>query len=316
MGWMQKPERQSSSRMKQKLPEDPSGHPQGSGYRPLSLRDRLWRIIFRSDTGPGKTFDVVLLWLIVLSVVVVMVESVDSIRQEHFKLLYAIEWGVTILFTAEYLVRLYVARKRLRYALSFFGIIDLLAILPTYLDLILTGTHYLMVLRILRLLRMFRVLKMARHLGEASLLMTALRASRPKIAVFLFSVLAMVCVEGTLMYLLEGHVNAGFSSIPESVYWGIVTITTVGYGDIVPITVPGKILACVVTLTGFAIIAVPTGIVSAELGREISAGRVDRRRCRECGWKGHDIRAFHCLYCGAKLPIPQLPRGRLPRADV
>lgn len=274
--------------------------PSGKGKSP-TLKDRLWRIIFRSDTAAGKTFDVVLLWLILASVLMVMLESVESIRQKYFTGLYALEWLVTGLFTVEYAVRLYVARRRLRYALSFFGIIDLLAILPTYLELFLSGTHYLMVLRILRLLRMFRIFKMARHLGEAGLLLNALRASRPKIAVFLFSVLAMICVEGTLMYILEGRVNEGFSSIPESVYWGIVTITTVGYGDIVPVTVAGKVLACIVTLTGFAIIAVPTGIVTAELGRGIAAGRIDRRRCRECGWKGHDIRAFHCLYCGAKL---------------
>jgi voltage-gated potassium channel len=284
------------------------------GLEGKSFRERIWRIIFLSDTPVGKAFDVTLLLLISISVLVVMIESVDEIRERHGSWLYGIEWGVTVLFTIEYFVRLSVARNRRKYAFSFFGIVDLLAILPTYLELVLSGSHYLMMLRVMRLLRMFRVFKMARYLGEASLLINALKASRPKIAVFLFSVLAMISVEGTLMYLLEHSVNEGFSNIPKSIYWGIVTITTVGYGDVVPVTVLGKVLACIVTLTGFAIIAVPTGIVTAELGREIAAGRLDGRACDECGWKGHDLRARHCLQCGAKLPGPagplRFPTGR------
>lgn len=274
------------------------------GFTTKAFRERIWRIIFLSDTPLGKAFDVALLMLISISVLVVMIESVDEIREQYAKWLYGIEWGVTVLFTLEYLVRLAVARNRQKYAFSFFGMVDLLAILPTYLELFLSGSHYLMMLRVMRLLRMFRIFKMARHLGEASLLMNALKASRPKIAVFLFSVLAMISVEGTLMYLLEHSVNEGFSNIPKSIYWGIVTITTVGYGDVVPMTILGKILACVVTLTGFAIIAVPTGIVTAELGREMAVGRLDSRSCDECGWKGHDLRAHYCMQCGGKLLGP------------
>jgi voltage-gated potassium channel len=205
------------------------------------------------------------------------------------------------LFTIEYVVRILVVRKKRRYVLSFFGIVDLLSILPAYLSLFLVGTQYLMVIRVLRLLRMFRVLKMARHFGQANVLMNALRASSPKIAVFLFAILTLVSIEGTLMYLIEGEHNPGFSSIPQSIYWGIVTITTVGYGDVAPQTVLGKILASFTMLTGFSIIAVPTGIVSAEIGKGLREVAMDRRRCAECGWTGHDPAANFCKHCGQAL---------------
>jgi len=235
------------------------------------------------------------------SVLVVMLESVDSIRSTHAEMLRGAEWFFTAVFTLEYVLRLWSVRRRWRYVGSFFGIVDLVSILPTYLELLLSGTHYLMVVRVLRLLRMFRVLKMVEHLGEASVLLNALRGSRHKIGVFLFSVLAIVCVEGTFMYLLEHDHDSGFDNIPQSIYWAIVTITTVGYGDIAPVTVLGKVMASVIMLTGFAIIAVPTGIVTAELGREMAAGRQINRRCRECGWQGHDARARHCHQCGSRL---------------
>jgi len=268
---------------------------------PNSLKERLWRIIFLSDTPAGKAFDVALLVLISLSVLVVMLESVEPLAAEHRPVFRTLEWIFTLVFTVEYVVRILVVRRKSRYIFSFFGIVDLLSILPTYIAVFLSGSHYLMVIRVLRLLRMFRVLKMARHIGEASVLLNALKASRPKIAVFLFGVMSLVCIEGTLMYLLEGRINPGFSSIPQSIYWGVVTITTVGYGDATPVTVLGKVVASITMLTGFAIIAVPTGIVTAEIGRELAEVRMDRRRCPECGWTGHDPSANYCKHCGQKL---------------
>lgn len=264
-------------------------------------RERLWRIIFLSDTPAARGFDVALLWIIAASVLVVMLESVESLRGRHEVAFQVLEWAFTIIFTIEYALRLSVVRRPWRYARSFFGIVELVALLPSYLELFLDGTHYLMILRVLRLLRMFRVLKMAQHMGEAGVLVNALLASRAKIAVFLFGVLALVCVEGTVMYLLEHSVNVGFRNIPQAIYWAIVTITTVGYGDVAPVTVLGKLMASVIMLTGFAILAVPTGVVTVEMGREISRSGRRQVRCRECGWDDHDHRAVCCQQCGARL---------------
>jgi len=266
------------------------------------LRQKIWRLIFLSDTVAGRVFDVGLLVVIVFSVAVVMLESVESLRHEHRMFFLVAEWSFTVIFTIEYLLRLWVVRRPMRYARSFFGVVDLLAFLPAYLELLLAGPHYLLVLRILRVLRIFRILKMAHHMGEAGVLINALRASRTKISVFLFSVLTLVCVEGTLVYLVESSVNPGFSNIPQSIYWAIVTITTVGYGDVSPVTIPGKLLACVIMLTGFAIIAVPTGVVTAEIGREMASKNRPARRCGECGWQDHDARALYCQQCGSKVP--------------
>jgi voltage-gated potassium channel len=266
-------------------------------------RERVWQIIFLSDTRAGRVFDVVLLLLISASVLVVMLESVESLRSQHQPLFRALEWAFTLLFTVEFAVRLWVVRVKRRYLFSFFGMVDLLSLLPTYIAIFLSGSQYLMVIRILRLLRMFRVLKMARHFGQANVLMNALRASSPKIAVFLFAVLTLVSIEGTLMYLLEGATNPGFESIPQAIYWGIVTITTVGYGDAAPMTVVGKILASIIMLTGFSIIAVPTGIVTAEIGRNLKPVAMDDRKCEECGWRGHDPAANFCKHCGQKLGV-------------
>lgn len=266
-----------------------------------STKERLWRVIFLSDTRAGRGFDIALLILISASVLVVMLESVESLRQKHLFWFRTIEWLFTFLFTIEYGVRIWVVRRKSRYIFSFFGIVDLLSVLPTYIALLLTGSHYLMVIRVLRLLRMFRVLKMARHFGQANVLMNALRASSPKIAVFLFAVLTLVTIEGTMMYLIEGSNNPGFSSIPQSIYWGIVTITTVGYGDVAPLTVAGKILASIIMLTGFSIIAVPTGIVTAEMGRTMKQIPMDDRECGQCGWQGHDQAANYCKHCGNPL---------------
>lgn len=276
------------------LPEDRADQHQGN-----SLRERIWRIIFLTGSGWSRVFDVVLLGLIAGSVIVVMLESVDDIRENYGSLLRLFEWIFTIIFTIEYFIRIWVVRRKARYIFSFFGIVDLLSILPTYIDLFMVGSGHFIIIRILRLLRMFRILKMAEHIGEANILLNALKASRSKIAVFIFGICAIVCIEGTMMYLIEDAAgNEGFSSIPQSVYWGIVTITTVGYGDIAPITVMGKILASIMMLTGFAILAVPTGIVTAELNRTMAEVQMDTRKCVECGHDGHDPQARHCKMCG------------------
>ena len=266
-----------------------------------SVRQRLWRIIFLSDTFAGRLFDVALLGLILLCVFVVMLESVESLRAEYGRWFLIFEWIFTAIFTAEYLARLWVVRNRWRYATSFFGIIDLVSILPSYLELFLTGSHYLMTVRVIRLLRMFRILKMAAHVGESNLLIRALLASRRKIMVFLLSILTIVCVEGTLMYVIEHDFNSGFSNIPQSIYWAIVTITTVGFGDITPVTIAGKLMSCVIMLTGFAIIAVPTGVVTTEIQREMKFATESGRACADCGWAKHDLQAMFCQQCGRKL---------------
>lgn len=276
------------------LPQDRADQHQGD-----SLRERIWRIIFLTGSGWSRVFDVVLLGLIAGSVIVVMLESVEEIRENYGSVLRLLEWIFTIIFTIEYFVRIWVVRRKARYIFSFFGIVDLLSILPTYIDLFMVGSGHFIIIRILRLLRMFRILKMAEHIGEANILLNALKASRSKIAVFIFGICAIVCIEGTMMYLIEDAAgNEGFSSIPQSVYWGIVTITTVGYGDIAPITVMGKILASIMMLTGFAILAVPTGIVTAELNRTMAEVQMDTRKCVECGHDGHDPQARHCKMCG------------------
>jgi voltage-gated potassium channel len=264
-------------------------------------REKLRRIIFYSDTRAGWTFDVALLILISCSVIVVMLESVEEFRAGHLQLFQILEWSFTLLFTVEYLLRLAVVRRPMSYALSFLGIIDLISILPGYLELLLPGSHFLMAVRVLRLMRMFRILKMAEYLGEASLLLNAFRASRRKILIFFTAVLTLVLVEGTIVYVLESDENPDFANIPQSIYWAIVTITTVGYGDVAPITVAGKFMASLIMLTGFAIIAVPTGVVTAEIGREMSRSR-QRRCCPECGWDDHDFRARYCHQCGMEFP--------------
>ncbi len=262
-------------------------------------RQRLHEIIFEADTPAGKAFDVGLLVAIVLSVVAVCLESVADIRLRYGPTLRAIEWGFTILFTVEYVLRLSCVGRPWRYAVSFFGIVDLLAILPTYLSLLVVGSQSLLVIRALRLLRVFRVFKLGQFLGEAHVLRSALRASVRKIIVFLGTVLAMVLILGTMMYLIEGEEH-GFGSIPQSIYWAIVTMTTVGYGDMAPETVMGKFLASIVMITGYAIIAVPTGIVTVELGLA-HRKQVSTQACPECSAEGHDPDAKCCKYCGAGL---------------
>ncbi|MEJ2583170.1 MAG: ion transporter [Acidobacteriota bacterium] len=264
-----------------------------------TTKERLHEIIFEADTPAGKAFDVALLVLIILSVISVMLESVPSVAARYGPQLRAFEWIVTVLFTIEYLLRLYCVGKPWRYARSFFGIVDLLAILPSFLSLIIPGAQSLLVIRALRLLRVFRVLKLAHFVGEASELTAALRASARKIIVFLGAVLTIVIIVGSMMYLIEGEAN-GFASIPTSIYWAIVTMTTVGYGDIAPQTALGKILASIIMIMGYGIIAVPTGIVSVELAGAVR-GKVSTQACPDCGAGQHDSDAVHCKFCGARL---------------
>jgi len=261
----------------------------------------MWRTIFLSDTRAGRLFDIVLLWLIGLSVLTVALESVVEIQVAFGRALLFAEWGFTLIFTAEYILRLWVVRRRWKYATSFFGVVDLLAILPSWLELVVPDAHYFLAVRILRLIRTFRILKMVEYVEEASILMNALRGSRRKIMVFFVFMLSLVCVEGTAMYVIEHGSNPDFSNIPQSIYWAIVTITTVGYGDISPVTVAGKIMASVIMLTGFTIIAVPTGIVTSELTKGSRGPSTQRRRCRECGYHDHPALAIHCHQCGQPL---------------
>jgi len=262
-------------------------------------RARLHEIIFEADTRAGRAFDVVLIGLILLSVLAVMLESVGGVRARYGPQLYAAEWAFTILFTVEYVMRLASVRRPLRYATSFFGVVDLLAIIPTYLSVLLPGTHYLLIIRILRLLRVFRVLKLAEHLSEADVLLRALRASRRKISVFLLTVVTLVVIIGTLLYVIEGEEN-GFTSIPASIYWAVVTLTTVGYGDISPKTPLGQTLAAVVMIIGYGIIAVPTGIVTVEIA-QAARKVVSTQACPDCSAEGHDADAVFCKYCSARL---------------
>ena len=263
-------------------------------------RARLHEVIFESDTPAGRYFDLALIWLILLSVATVVLESVREVREQSGKLLYALEWFFTLLFTVEYSLRLLSVRRPLRYAASFFGVVDLLAIIPTYLSIFVPGSQYLLVIRILRLLRVFRLLKLSEYVSEADILRRALRASRHKISVFISAVVLLVVIIGALMYVIEGEAN-GFTSIPRSIYWAIVTMTTVGYGDLSPRTSLGQIVASIVMITGYGIIAVPTGIVSVELAHAVRQRQVTSQSCPSCKAEGHDVDAICCKYCGAKL---------------
>lgn len=264
-----------------------------------SLRERLYIIIFESDTPIGKWFDLVLIMSILLSVIAVMLDSVKSINQEYGAVLYAVEWLFTILFTVEYILRLSCTRRPIRYALSFFGIVDLLAILPTYISIFIPGSQFLIAIRILRILRTFRVLKLVQYMHESQLLMQALWSSRRKITVFLFAVFTLVIIFGSCMYIIEGEEN-GFTSIPKSVYWAIVTMTTVGYGDISPQTNLGQMLASVIMIMGYGIIAVPTGIVTAEL-THMAGLKSFNKVCQDCSCEDHEQDAKFCKKCGKKL---------------
>ena len=269
-----------------------------------NIRELIHEVIFEADTPAGKWFDVVLILSIVASIAAVMADSVGSIRVNHGTLLVVAEWFFTILFTVEYILRLISVRSPLKYAVSFYGVVDFLAIVPTYLSLVFPATKYFLVLRVLRILRVFRVLKLIQYLKEADLLMRALRASRRKITVFMFSVMTLVTIFGSFMYVIEGEAS-GFTSIPKGIYWAIVTMTTVGYGDLAPQTGLGQVLASMIMILGYAIIAVPTGIVTAEIGyamtKEGSLKGTSRQACLNCSLEGHDPDAVYCKFCGEHL---------------
>ncbi|MEM6884571.1 MAG: ion transporter [Verrucomicrobiota bacterium] len=270
------------------------------------MKSSLYRIIFEADTPAGKAFDLALLVAILMSTALVCIESISSIKADWNWQLKTGEWILTGLFSIEYGLRVYCSPRRKEYLFSFFGIIDLLSILPAYLALLIgPESYYLVTIRLLRLLRVFRVLKLLELSGEAQIILRALRQSLPKIAIFFYALLILVFIEGTIMYLIEGGTNPGFNSIPQSVYWAIVTMTTVGYGDVSPITVTGKVFASFIMLTGYAIIAVPTGIVTAQLtrrSRNEDTKLVKERICEHCGLEGHTEGAKYCRRCGETLP--------------
>lgn len=269
----------------------------------LPLKEKLHEIIFEADTPAGKAFDVALLVMITASVLVVMLESVEDYNARFKQIFFALEWFFTIFFTMEYVLRIYSVYRPWKYVFSFYGVIDLLAILPTYLSLFIAGAPSLMIVRIMRLFRIFRIFKLGHFMSEGAVITRALRSSRAKITVFLTFVLLMVSVIGGVMYLVEGGAKSGFDSIPRSVYWAIVTLTTVGYGDISPKTAFGQFLASVVMIIGYAVIAVPTGIVSAEMVSEMKdyEQKNNTQSCRHCSQEGHDNDAIHCKFCGEKL---------------
>jgi voltage-gated potassium channel len=268
------------------------------GRAPAAWRIRLHEIIFEADTPAGRVFDIALIGSIILSVLVVMLDSITPIRETYGGELLAAEWLFTALFTVEYVLRLLCVNRPIKYATSFFGVIDLLSILPSYLSLLLPGSRYLQVVRVLRILRVFRILKLAAYISEADVLTRSLQASRRKITIFLYTVLTLVVIIGSVMYVIEGEEN-GFTSIPTGIYWAIVTLTTVGYGDISPATTLGQCLASIVMILGYGIIAVPTGIVTSEMARIKT--QVTTQACRECTKEGHDPDALFCKYCGARL---------------
>lgn len=264
------------------------------------LQNRIHEVIFEAETPAGKAFDVALLVLIALSVVVVALETVQGQPDALYRFYYYLEWGLTILFTLEYLLRIYSIKSSWKYISSFYGIVDLLSILPTYLSLFVAGSQYLLTIRTLRFLRVFRILKLGSYLTESQILITALQASRLKITVFLGAVMTVVVIIGSAMYLIEGNADSGFTSIPKSIYWAIVTITTVGYGDIAPVTAIGQLLSAVLMIMGYGVIAVPTGIVSVEIAQASKQAKNSGNTisCPNCSQEGHDPDASHCKYCG------------------
>jgi voltage-gated potassium channel len=263
-------------------------------------RFRLHEIIYESNTRAGKAFDVVLLIAIFTSIIVVMIDSVESIHQQHGQLLKYVEWGYTILFTVEYILRLISIRQPTGYIFSPLGIIDLIALIPSYLSIFFIGAQSLLAFRALRLLRVFRIFKLSRFLTEIDFLTVALKGSLRKISIFLLTVLSLTVILGSIMYLVEKREN-GFSNIPESIYWAIVTITTVGYGDISPVTPMGKFVASIVMLIGYAIIAVPTGILTHDMAIAARQKKELPESCPTCGREGHDSDATFCKFCGSAL---------------
>ena len=280
--------------------------------RNRELRAQLNLVIFGTNTRAGQLFDIALILVITASLLAVMLDSVQSFSARYGSQLKLIEWTFTIIFSIEYLLRLYCSPRRWQYARSFYGIVDLLAVIPTYIAVLFPSASFLLIIRVLRVMRIFRVLKLMRYLGEVDLLLAALRGSRRKILVFLLSVLVLATVFGSILYIVEAGQH-GFTSIPRSIYWAIITITTVGYGDIAPTTPLGQAIAALVTLTGYSIIAVPTGIITAEVMQVMEKkstlsirtipvrNSTDDASCRNCGNEEHDADALHCKHCGARL---------------
>lgn len=264
------------------------------------FREKIHEIIFEADTPVGKAFDIGLILLILFSVLVVMLESVGDLVDRYATIFTIIEYITTAIFTIEYFLRLYVVRSPMKYATSFFGIIDLLAILPAYLAYFFVGTHFFVVIRALRLMRIFRIFKLGHFMNEGYVIVDAMKASRTKISIFLFFIVILVTIVGSIMYVIEGETNESFTSIPRSIYWAIVTMTTVGYGDIAPQTAIGQFFSAVVMILGYAVIAVPTGIVSSELIKEATAS-TNTQACLNCGEDGHDDNANYCKFCGEDL---------------
>lgn len=267
------------------------------GARKNNWRTKLHDIIYEADTPAGKWFDIVLLILIIVSIVLVMIESVEDIKVEHYQLIITLEWIVTILFTLEYIARVVTINRPTAYIFSFYGVIDFLSTIPMYLSLFFVGANAFLAIRGLRLLRIFRILKLAQFVSESDNLVKAMKASRAKIVVFLVAVLSISVILGTLMYLVEAGQGSGFDSIPRSVYWAIVTLTTVGYGDIAPASAIGQFIAAIIMILGYGIIAVPTGIVSAEYVNKKDI-HINTRNCINCGKSGHKDNAEYCFHCG------------------
>ena len=288
----------SFDRLRTPQPGDSPG-PDAERASPVPWRARLHEIVFEADTPEARLFDVALILIILASVVTVMIDSTHAAGR-YGRAIRIAEWGFTAVFTVEYVARLLAVRRPLKYALSFFGMVDLLALLPSYISLFLPSGRYLLIVRVLRLLRIFRVLKLGKFLSEGAILGQALRASRHKIFVFLTTVLTLVVIIGAVMYVVEGEQN-GFTSIPVSMYWAIVTLTTVGYGDIAPQTILGKMLASFVMIMGYGIIAVPTGIVTSELAQVSRQSALSSQTCPACGTQGHLADATFCRKCGAPL---------------
>ncbi len=263
-------------------------------------QDVLYNVIFEADTVAGKSFDIALIVIIALSVITVIINTVDTIEQKYGNILHILEWIFTIIFTLEYILRLICCKRPVVYARSFFGIVDLFAILPTYISIFLPSSYVLVVIRVLRVLRIFRVLKLVKYIGESEMLIDALRSSRRKITVFLFSIVTMVIIFGSMMYIIESPEN-GFTNIPQSIYWAVVTLTTVGYGDVVPHTHIGKAISMIIMVMGYAILAVPTGIVTAEMTKAMGHIKGKSNACTKCGYKWHDDDAHYCKHCGNTL---------------